>query len=56
VIAADKAGWVVSVTPSGGWVSAVIAGPTGIGLSPRMQSFVLDPAQNPYNVVEPLVR
>ena len=51
--AADKDGWVVSVTPSGGWVPAVIAGETGVGLSQRMQSFVLDPAQNPYNVVEP---
>jgi gamma-glutamyltranspeptidase/glutathione hydrolase len=51
--AADKDGWVVSVTPSGGWVPAVIAGSTGVGLSQRMQSFVLDPKQNPYNVVEP---
>ena len=51
--AADKEGWVVSVTPSGGWVPAVIAGETGVGLSQRMQSFVLDPNQNPYNVVEP---
>ena len=45
--AADAEGWVVSVTPSGGWVPAVIAGRTGIGLSQRMQSFVLDPAENP---------
>ncbi|MFW6093182.1 MAG: gamma-glutamyltransferase family protein [Pseudomonadota bacterium] len=51
--AADADGWVVSVTPSGGWIPAVIAGDTGIGMSQRMQSFVLDPAQNPYNVVEP---
>ena len=51
--AADEAGWVVSVTPSGGWVPAVIAGRTGVGLSQRMQSFVLDPAENPFNVVEP---
>ena len=51
--AADKDGWVVSVTPSGGWVPAVIAGDTGIGMSQRMQSFVLDPAQNPFNVVQP---
>jgi gamma-glutamyltranspeptidase/glutathione hydrolase len=51
--AADAEGWVVSVTPSGGWVPAVIAGDTGIGMSQRMQSFVLDPAQNPYNVVAP---
>jgi gamma-glutamyltranspeptidase/glutathione hydrolase len=51
--AADDKGWVVSVTPSGGWVPAVIAGKTGIGLSQRMQSFVLDPAENPFNVLEP---
>ena len=53
VEAADKEGWVVSVTPSGGWVPACIAGNTGVGLSQRMQSFVLDPAENPFNVVEP---
>lgn len=53
VIAADKEGWVVSVTPSGGWVPAVIAGSTGVGLSQRMQSFVLDRAENPYNVLAP---
>ena len=53
VVAADAEGWVVSATPSGGWVPAVIAGRTGVGLSQRMQSFVLDPAENPYNVVEP---
>ncbi len=51
--AADADGWVVSVTPSGGWIPAVVAGDTGIGMSQRMQSFVLDPAQNPYNVVAP---
>ena len=51
--AADEEGWVVSVTPSGGWIPAVIAGRTGIGISQRAQSFVLDPAENPYNVVEP---
>jgi gamma-glutamyltranspeptidase/glutathione hydrolase len=51
--AADKEGWVVSVTPSGGWIPAVIAGKTGVGLSQRMQSFVLNPADNPYNVLEP---
>jgi gamma-glutamyltranspeptidase/glutathione hydrolase len=53
VEAADEKGWAVSVTPSGGWTPAVIAGHTGIGLSQRMQSFVLDPKENPYNVVEP---
>ena len=51
--AADKEGWIVSVTPSGGWVPAYIAGNSGIGLSQRMQSFVLDEALNPYNVVAP---
>ena len=53
VNAADKEGWVVSVTPSGGWVPAVIAGKTGIGLSQRMQSFVLDASENPFNVLAP---
>jgi gamma-glutamyltranspeptidase/glutathione hydrolase len=53
VEAADEQGWAVSVTPSGGWVPAVIAGRTGIGLSQRMQSFVLDKNENPYNVLEP---
>jgi gamma-glutamyltranspeptidase/glutathione hydrolase len=53
VEAADEKGWAVSVTPSGGWTPAVIAGHTGIGLSQRMQSFVLDPKDNPYNVLEP---
>ncbi|MFW5926469.1 MAG: gamma-glutamyltransferase family protein [Wenzhouxiangella sp.] len=51
--AADAEGWVVSVTPSGGWIPAFIAGETGIGLSQRMQSFVVDEALNPYNVVAP---
>jgi len=53
VEAADSEGWVVSVTPSGGWLPAVIAGHTGVGLSQRMQSFVLDPAEGPFNVLEP---
>jgi gamma-glutamyltranspeptidase / glutathione hydrolase len=53
VNAVDKEGWVVSITPSGGWVPAFIAGKSGIGLSQRMQSFVLDPAENPFNVVAP---
>jgi gamma-glutamyltranspeptidase/glutathione hydrolase len=44
---------VVSITPSGGWIPAVIAGRTGVGMSQRMQSWVLDPAENPYNVLEP---
>ena len=51
--AADKSGWVVSITPSGGWIPACIAGKTGIGMSQRMQSFVLDEAKNPFNVVTP---
>lgn len=51
--AADKKGWVVSVTPSGGWIPACIAGNTGIGMSQRMQSFVLDEGKNPFNVVAP---
>ncbi len=51
--AADASGWVISVTPSGGWIPAVIAGTTGVGLSQRMQSFILDPAMNPFNVLEP---
>ena len=51
--AADKDGWVVSVTPSGGWPPSVIAGHTGVGMSQRMQSFVLDSIIDPFNVVEP---
>jgi gamma-glutamyltranspeptidase/glutathione hydrolase len=50
---ADAEGWVVSVTPSGGWIPSTIAGKTGIGLSQRAQSFVLDPAENPFNVIAP---
>jgi len=53
VEAADKDGWVVSITPSGGWLPATIAGNTGIGMSQRMQSFVLDASINPFNVVAP---
>jgi gamma-glutamyltranspeptidase/glutathione hydrolase len=51
--AADENGWVISVTPSGGWLPACIAGRTGIGMSQRMQSFVLDETDNPFNVVAP---
>jgi gamma-glutamyltranspeptidase/glutathione hydrolase len=51
--AADEQGWVVSITPSGGWVPAFIAGHTGFGLSERMQSFVMDEAMNPFNVLAP---
>jgi gamma-glutamyltranspeptidase/glutathione hydrolase len=53
VEAADAEGWVVSVTPSGGWVPAVIAGRTGVGLSQRAQSFVTDASEGPFNVIEP---
>jgi gamma-glutamyltranspeptidase/glutathione hydrolase len=53
VEAADAEGWVVSMTPSGAWVPAVIAGKTGIGLSQRAQSFVTDRRENPFNVIEP---
>jgi gamma-glutamyltranspeptidase / glutathione hydrolase len=51
--AADEKGWVVSVTPSGGWIPAVIAGHTGVGLSQRAQSFVTRTEDGPYNVIEP---
>ncbi|MDD8021073.1 MAG: gamma-glutamyltransferase [Acidobacteriota bacterium] len=51
--AADEAGWVVSLTPSGAWVPAVVAGKTGIGLSQRAQSFVLNENENPFNVIAP---
>jgi gamma-glutamyltranspeptidase/glutathione hydrolase len=53
VEAADTSGWVVSITPSGGWLPACIAGNTGVGMSQRMQSFVLDASINPFNVAEP---
>ncbi|RYZ17049.1 MAG: gamma-glutamyltransferase family protein, partial [Sphingobacteriales bacterium] len=51
--AADAEGWVVSVTPSGGWIPACIAGNTGMGMSQRMQSFICDSTLNPFNVVAP---
>lgn len=53
VQAADEEGWVVSITPSGGWLPACIAGNTGIGMSQRLQSFVLDSTLAPFNVVAP---
>ena len=53
VEAADKDGWVVSITPSGGWLPACVAGNTGVGMSQRLQSFVLDADINPFNVIEP---
>jgi gamma-glutamyltranspeptidase / glutathione hydrolase len=54
--AADEEGWVVSVTPSGGWIPAAIAGTTGIGMSQRMQSFVTRPEDGPFNVLAPRKR
>ena len=51
--AADEDGWVVSITPSGVWIPAVIAGETGVGLSQRAQSFVLYEDENPYNLIAP---
>jgi len=51
--AADEEGWVVSLTPSGAWIPCVIAGKTGIAMSQRAQSFVLDEAENPFNVIAP---
>lgn len=53
VEAADKEGWIVSITPSGGWIPAAIAGNTGVGMSQRLQSFVLDSTINPFNVIAP---
>ena len=53
VVAADEEGFVVSMTPSGAWNPALLAGRTGIGLSQRMQAFVLDASDNPYNVLVP---
>ena len=54
--AADSAGWVVSITPSGGWIPAVIAGRTGVGLSQRAQSFVTRAEDGPFNVMQPGMR
>ncbi len=51
--AADESGWVISVTPSGGWLPVCLAGHTGVGMSQRMQSFVLNEAEDPFNVVVP---
>ena len=51
--AADADGWLVSMTPSGGWLPAFVAGRTGIGLSQRMQSFDMSPDDSPFNVIEP---
>jgi gamma-glutamyltranspeptidase/glutathione hydrolase len=43
VDAIDKDGTAISITPSGAWAPAVIAGDTGIPLSQRAQSFLLIP-------------
>jgi gamma-glutamyltranspeptidase/glutathione hydrolase len=43
VDAIDKDGVMISITPSGGWAPAVIAGDTGIPLTERAQSFLLIP-------------
>jgi gamma-glutamyltranspeptidase/glutathione hydrolase len=51
--AADADGWLVSITPSGGWIPAFIAGNTGVALSQRMQSFGMERQTNPFNVVAP---
>ncbi len=51
--AADSSGWVVSITPSGAWIPAVIAARTGIGVSQRAQQFVVDSTDNPFNVIVP---
>jgi gamma-glutamyltranspeptidase/glutathione hydrolase len=51
--AADQEGWVVSITPSGAWLPAFVAGSTGMSLSQRMQSFELSEKRSPYNTLEP---
>jgi gamma-glutamyltranspeptidase/glutathione hydrolase len=43
VDAVDKEGIAISITPSGAWMPAVIAGDTGIPLTERAQSFLLVP-------------
>jgi gamma-glutamyltranspeptidase/glutathione hydrolase len=49
--AVDALGNLFSATPSGAWLPSVIAGTTGIPMSERMESFVLDP--NHPNVLAP---
>lgn len=51
--ASDSAGMIVSVTPSGGWVPVFIAGHTGVGMSQRLQQFVVDETLNPFNLSAP---
>jgi gamma-glutamyltranspeptidase/glutathione hydrolase len=43
VDAVDKDGVAISITPSGAWMPALIAGDTGIPLTERAQSFLLVP-------------
>ena len=43
VDAVDKDGVAISITPSGAWMPALIAGDTGIPLTERAQSFLLIP-------------
>jgi gamma-glutamyltranspeptidase / glutathione hydrolase len=43
VNAVDKDGVAISITPSGSWMPALIAGDTGIPLTQRAQSFLLVP-------------
>lgn len=43
VNAVDRKGNFFSATPSGAWLPSVIAGETGVPLSTRLQSFVLEP-------------
>jgi gamma-glutamyltranspeptidase/glutathione hydrolase len=43
VDAIDKDGIAISITPSGGWAPAVVAGDTGLELSERIESFLLIP-------------
>ena len=43
VDAVDKDGTAISITPSGAWMPALIAGDTGIPLTERAQSFLLVP-------------
>ena len=53
VEAADEEGWVVSVTPSGGWLPAVIAGQDRHRHEPAHAELRARCAENPFNVVEP---
>jgi gamma-glutamyltranspeptidase/glutathione hydrolase len=53
VQAADPNGMVVSIVPSGGWNPTFIAGHTGVGMSQRLQQFVIDETLNPFNLAAP---